>query len=210
MSLVNLLPPDIRQRQQTRRVAFLIAAAGIGVLLLVVFVYLLEGQSLSSVRGDIEDQQAQNANLQTDIAALQKYADLQAEADAKQELLAAVFADELSFSGALVDVSRVIPSDAVLTSLTITVNPTAATTPTGTPGTILGTIAFTGEGANAESVATLLGRLENVRGWVNPFVTSVARPGLGDIVQFTGTVDITVDALTPRGREGAVAAGLTA
>jgi Tfp pilus assembly protein PilN len=209
MSLVNLLPPDIRQRQQTRRVAFLIAAAGIGVLLLVVFAYLLEVQSLSSVRGDIEDQQAQNANLQTSIAALQKYADLQTEADAKQQLLAAVFADELSFSGALVDVSRVIPSDAVLTSLTITVNPAASAT-TGVPGTILGTIAFTGEGANAESVAALLGRLENVRGWVNPFVTSVARPGLGDIVQFTGTVDLTVDALTPRGREGAIAAGLTA
>jgi Tfp pilus assembly protein PilN len=208
MSLVNLLPPDIRQRQQTRKVAFLIAAAGIGVLLLVLFVYLLQVQSLSSVRSDIEDQQGQNADLQTQIAALQKYADLQAEADAKQQLLAAVFADELSFSGAMVDVSRVIPSDAFLTSLTITVNPAATTATTGTPGAIVGTIAFAGEGANAESVAALLTRLENVRGWVNPFVTSVARPGLGDIVQFTGTVDLTVDALTPRGREGAAAAGL--
>ncbi|HEY7399799.1 MAG TPA: hypothetical protein VH989_02755, partial [Actinomycetota bacterium] len=161
-----------------------------------------------SVRSDIEDQQGQNADLQTQIAALQKYADLQAEADAKQQLLAAVFADELSFSGAMVDVSRVIPSDAFLTSLTITVNPAATTATTGTPGAIVGTIAFAGEGANAESVAALLTRLENVRGWVNPFVTSVARPGLGDIVQFTGTVDLTVDALTPRGREGAAAAGL--
>ena len=72
---------------------------------------------------------------------------------------------------------------------------------------IVGTIAFSGEGASAETVATLLGRLENVKGWVNPFVSSVARPGLGDIVQFTGTVDLTLDALTQQGQDGAVAAG---
>ena len=208
MSQVNLLPPDIRQRQQTRKVAFLIAAAGVALLLLVLFVYLLETQSLKGVNEDIEAQTARNADLQAQITELQRFADLQDEAAAKQLLLSSVFANELSFSGAMLDVSRVIPSDAFLTSLTITLN--SAGTPTGETTAIVGTIAFSGEGASAETVATLLGRLENVKGWVNPFVSSVARPGLGDLVQFTGTVDLTVDALTQRGQEGAVAAGAPA
>jgi Tfp pilus assembly protein PilN len=206
VSQVNLLPPDIRQRQQTRRVAFLIAAAGVALLLLVLFVYLLQTQSLNGVNDDIEAQTAKNADLQAQITELQHFADLQDEAAAKQQLLSSVFAYELSFSGAMQDVSSVIPSDAFLTSLTITLNPAGIAT--GESTSIVGTIAFSGEGASTETVATLLGRLENVKGWVNPFVSSVARPGLGDNVQFTGTVDLTVDALTQRGKEGALAAGV--
>jgi Tfp pilus assembly protein PilN len=208
MSLVNLLPPEIRQRQQTRKVAFLIAAGGVALLLLIFFVYLLETQSLSGVNADVDDQTALNANLQVQIADLQRFADLQNEAAAKQALLSLVFADELSFSGALRDVSRVIPSDAYLTSLTITVTPTTtAVEPTGVSTGIIGTIAFSGTGATPDSVAALLTRLENVRGWVNPFVSTVTHPESGNIVEFAGTVDLTVDALTQRGRS-AIAGGV--
>lgn len=201
MSNVNLLPPDIRQRQQTRKVAFLIAAGGVALLLVVLFVYLLATQSLSGVNADIEDQAAANAALQGQIAELQRFADLQAEASAKQALLDSVFADELSFSGALLDVSRVIPSDAYLTSMTITVNPTILAPPTGVSAGIIGTIAFSGKGATPESVAALLTQLENVKGWVNPFVTTVTHPESGGIVEFAGTADLTLDALTQRGRD---------
>ena len=98
------------------------------------------------------------------------------------------------------DFSKVIPPDAYLTSLTITVNP-VGTTPEGQPSSIVGTIAFSGQGASADTVATLLTRLE-MDGWVNPFVTTVSRPGTNEVVQFSGTVDLTVDALTERGAGG--------
>lgn len=201
MSNVNLLPPDIRQRQQTRKVAFLIAAGGVALLLVILFVYLLETRSLSGVNEDIEAQARRNADLQGQIAELQRFADLQNEAAEKQALLNSVFADELSFSGALLDVSRVIPSDAFLTSLTITVNPSSVTAPTGVSTGIIGTISFSGRGASPVSVATLLTRLENVKGWVNPFVTTVTRSSDANIVEFAGTVDLTPDALTQRGRD---------
>jgi len=207
MSQVNLLPPDIRQRQQTRKVAFLIAAGGVALLLLILFVYLLETRSLAGVNDDIETQAAENAGLQGQIAELQKFADLQNAAAAKQALLSSVFADELSFSGALLDVSRVIPPDAFLTSLTITVNPVATVAPTGVSTGIIGTLAFSGTGASPDSVAALLTQLEKVKGWVNPFVTSVTHPEDGNVVDFAGTVDLTLDALTQRGR-AAVAAGV--
>jgi Tfp pilus assembly protein PilN len=202
VSLVNLLPPEIRQRQQTRKITFLVAAGGVALVLVILFVFVLATQALKGVNGDIEDQTAANAALQAQIAELQRFADLQNEAAAKQALLSTVFANELSFSGALIDVSRVIPADAYLTSLTVTVNPTTALTPTGASTGIIGTIAFTGVGASPESVATLLSRLESIRGWVNPFVSSVSHPEQSNTVDFSGTVDLTDDALTPRGRTG--------
>ena len=48
---------------------------------------------------------------------MQQYATLQTEAESAQALLTTVYANELSFSGVLLDLSRVIPSDAALTSL---------------------------------------------------------------------------------------------
>jgi Tfp pilus assembly protein PilN len=199
VSQVNLLPPEIRQRQQTRRVTFLVIAGGAIALLLIMFVYLLQVRSLASVNDRVDAQQAINAGLNGQIADLQRFQGLQDEANAKKALLSTVFANEVSLSGALFDVSRVIPSDAYLTSLSISVTPPVAPTPGQTPTGIIGSITFAGQGLDADTVATLLTRLDGVKGWVNPFVTSVTKAGTGSVVAFTGTVDLTTAALTPRG-----------
>ena len=75
------------------------------------------------------------------------------------------------------DVSRVIPSDAALTSLTA-----AAQEPTPTSGgstLLVGRIDVAGIALDYESIASWLMRLERIRGWVNPWVTSIADPGDG-------------------------------
>jgi len=207
VSQVNLLPPEIRQRQQTRRVTFAVLAGGAIALLLIVFFYLLQARELANVNDQIDAQQRFNAGLNAQISDLQRFEVLQQQADAKKQLLSTVFANEVSLSGLLLDMSRVMPSDAYLTSLTITTTPAAAPAPGETPTGIVGSIAFSGQGLDADTVATLLTRLDGVKGWVNPFVTSVARPGTTSVVTFTGTVDLTTDALTPRGRQGAGASG---
>ncbi len=124
MSRVNLLPPEIRERQRTRKVATLVIFASVGVLLLVVFVYLLEMRSLSSVKSDIDAQGNRNRQLQGRISGLQQYAQLQDQANAEEQLLGQVFAGEVSFSSLLLDLSSVVPSDADLRSLSITVSTT--------------------------------------------------------------------------------------
>jgi hypothetical protein len=50
-----------------------------------------------------------------------------------------------------------------------------------------------------ETIASWLTRLERVRGWVNPWVTSIADPENGPIT-YTSGVDLTTAALTERGR----------
>lgn len=198
MSQVNLLPPEIQAAQRQRRLAGVVALAGVGVIGLILVFYVLQVGKLSGVRSDIEEQQQTNQSLQTDIDALREFEDLRARAQAKQELLNSVFANEISFSGLLMDVSRVIPSTAALTAMSAA---TQEPTPT-TGGTTLlaGRIDVSGLALDYDSIASWLIRTERVQGWVNPWVTSIADVEGGPITYSSG-VDLTTAAVTPRGRQ---------
>ena len=205
MSQVNLLPPDILAAQRQRRLAGVVALAGAGVIGLILVFYFLQLGTLSGVQEDIDRAEQNNAGLQRDIEGLQEFEALRAQAQAKQELLNEVFANEISFSGILMDVSRVIPSDAALTSFTA-----AAQEPTPTTGgsTLLtGRIDVAGLALDYDTIASWLMRLERIRGWVNPWVTSISDPETGPITYASG-VDLTTDVVTERGRQaGGVDAG---
>jgi Tfp pilus assembly protein PilN len=201
MSQVNLLPPDILAAQRQRRLASVVALAGVGVIGLILVFYVLQVSKVSGIRSDIEAQEQNNSSLQTDIDALRAFEALRERAQAKQELLDSVFANEISFSGLLMDVSRVIPSTAALTSLTV-----SSQEPTPTPGgstQLTGRIDIAGLAFDYETLASWLTRLERVRGWVNPWVTSIADPEVGPIT-YTSGVDLTAAVVTSRGRKAAV------
>ena len=154
MSQVNLLPPDILAAQRQRRLAGVVALAGIGVIGLILVFYVLQLGSLGGVEDDIEAAEQNNAGLQRDIENLQEFEDLRAEAQTQQALLNDVFANEISFSGLLMDVSRVIPSDAALTSLTA-----AAQEPTPSSGgstLLVGRLDVAGIALDYESIASWL------------------------------------------------------
>ena len=136
MSQVNLLPPEILASQRQRRLAGVVALAGVGVIGLIFVFYVLQLGNLGAVRSDIEQQEQTNQGLQREIETLREFEELRARAQAKQELLDAVFANEISFSGLLMDVSRVIPSTAALTAMSA-----AAQEPTASVG---GDTTFTG------------------------------------------------------------------
>jgi Tfp pilus assembly protein PilN len=197
VSQVNLLPPEILAAQRQRRLAGVVALAGIGLIGLIIVFYVLQVGKVSGIRSDIDQQQQTNQGLQSEIQKLREFEELRARAQAKQKLLDDVFANEISFSGLLMDVSRVIPSTAALTSMTA-----AAQEPTPTTGgtTLLtGRIDIAGLALDYDTIASWLMRLERVRGWVNPWVTSIADPETGPIT-YTSGVDLTTAALTERGR----------
>lgn len=214
MSQVNLLPPDIREAQRWRRVTGLVLLGGLAVVGLIFLFYLTQIATLGGVRDEVEAQNATNQQLRLEIADLQRFEDLQVRAQAKQDLLASAFAGEMSFSGALMDLSRVIPSDAVLTSLVVTVTPPTATDgeepadpdAAAAPG-FVGSITTTGEAQGFDTLSTWLTRLEQVQGWVNPWMSQITqRDADSTIYSFSSGVDLTSDVLTDRGR-GAVDAG---
>ena len=197
MSQVNLLPPDILAAQRQRRLAGVVALAGVGVIGLILVFYVLQLGKVSGIRSDIDQQQQTNQGLQTEIQKLREFEQLRAQAQAKQKLLNDVFANEISFSGVLMDISRVIPSSAALTSMTATSQEPVPST--GGSTLLTGKIDVAGLALDYDTIASWLTRLERVRGWVNPWVTSIADPQSGPITYSSG-VDLTTAALTERGR----------
>lgn len=207
MSQVNLLPPELRERQAIRRTTSLVIAAGLAVLALIGIFYFFQVQRLSQVQSDLEAQQSQNAGLESQIASLQQFADLQAELAAKEGLVSEIFVNEVSWSSALLDVSRVIPDTSYLTNLTGQITATIAgevvTEPTGaTPETtLIGTMTFAGVANQTETIATWITRLEQVQGWVNAWVNSAQEDApFSRIYTFSNGLDLTQEAATARGQ----------
>ena len=211
MSQVNLLPPELRERQAIRQTTSLVVAAGLAALALIGIFYFFQVQRLSQVQSDLEAQQSRNAQLESEIVSLQEFAALQAELASKEALVAQIFVNEVSWSSALLDVSRVIPDASYLTNLTGQITATIAgevvTEPTGgTPETTLvGNMTFAGVANQTETIATWITRLEQVQGWVNAWVNSAQEDALGSrIYTFSNGLDLTQEAVTERG-QGVVA-----
>jgi Tfp pilus assembly protein PilN len=201
VSQVNLLPPEILQGLKTRRTALMVLGAG-GVLLALLFVfYLFQTQRLSSLEDDIAAQQQTNAAIQAEIDELQKYEDLQVEAQQQEDLLASAYEGEIAFSGLLMDMSRIVPSDAFLQSLAVTTTPAAPAEGEEAVGaTFVGNIALGGEALGVDTVSEFLTRVEQVEGWVNPWASSISQVEAAiDSWSYAMTVDLTDDVVTPRG-----------
>lgn len=204
---INLLPSEIRERQLARRRTI---AAGVVGLLIVAAVggfFFLQQVRLSSVQEDLEEQQAVNAQLQQDINELQRFADLEAELLATRGLLGELLQNQVLWSGVLRDISLVIPGTAWLTALqgTITAEPIPTegappATPEGAAG-LVGQITFTGNALDHPTVALWLARLEDVRGFVNPWLSSSQKTEIAttEVVEFNSSVDLSEDAITPPG-----------
>ena len=203
MSQVNLLPPELLERAARKQRTRLVVLAGCAVLGLIALFYVFQIFRLSSANSELEAQQARNAQLTAQIASLSQYADLQKELKEKQGVLDGILANQFLWSGALNDVSKVIPDEAALdsfdgqiTAVTGTPAGSTTTTVTGTNPNVIGQITFSGTALDIRTIATWLNQLESVKGWIQPQVSSITQTS-GDIYSFDTTVQITKEALSP-------------
>jgi Tfp pilus assembly protein PilN len=201
MTQVNLLPPDVRGRQRTRQLTLIVAGVAVIAVVLLIFVYFLQNSRLSSAQRDLDAQETTNQSLQTKINGLQQFAQLQQAVSQKQAVVDNLLAQQILWSGVLRDLSLVIPGQLSLTSMNGILS--AATTPVpGAPAgaagssTIVGNLQFQGESLDYPTVALWLTRLEEVKGWVNSWITTATKTDQNgvNIVQFSGSVDLTGDA----------------
>jgi Tfp pilus assembly protein PilN len=213
VSQVNLLPPEIRQRQRVRQQTILVGIIGGAVVLLIVAFYFLQAYNVSQTQNDLAAQDQQNAQLQTQVQALSEFGDLQQALQDKRQLEGKVFEGEVAWSGVLMDVSRVIPAEAAIDSLsaqeTATSTPGAAagvpapSTAVGgaAPGELIGTMTLSGAGAGVNALPAFLSQMEQVRGWANPYASDMSETSArSGNYTFSVTVDLTKDVLTARGR----------
>jgi Tfp pilus assembly protein PilN len=200
MTQVNLLPTDIKVRQQTRRTMALVVAAGMAVFGLLFFVYVLQSARLVREQHKLTAQEQVNSGLQAQFSSLAQFQDLKNTLAARRALVTEVESGEVQWSGVLRDVSMVIPDNMYLTSLTGSVNPTAAAAgaaPTVTSGVgLVGSMQFQGVAGDYPTVSKWLTRVEEVTGWVNPWANSATKDSASSDgrVNFTGSLDLSLEA----------------
>jgi Tfp pilus assembly protein PilN len=205
MTQVNLLPPEVKTRQRTRRYTLAATGAVAASVVLLLVVFVVQTVQLGEVEESLQSQQRVNRGLQTRIDDLQPVARLHAQVQSRQELADSLLADQVVWSGVLRNVSAALPGGLWLTSMTGTVTPTAPGTPGGPA--VLGNIQFHGQAFEHVTVGSWLTRLEQMPGWVNAWVSSSSKDVPGDpdgnaggrrLVTFTNSVDLTEEATVDR------------
>lgn len=202
MRRVDLLPPVYAQRRRQRRNLGLVFVAGLLALLLMLGWWLLLGSQVSDAEGRLADVQARNAQLEEDIAELQRFAQLAAEVEAKRTALQTVFAGDVDWPALMTEIAMVIPGEVWLTNMTASAGQTEGAAPVGTetaPVRIdtqepFGRIAFTGTSLSMPGVAKWMLRLESVREFFAVYLNSASaadedQAGI-KVVSFDSTLEL--------------------
>ncbi len=195
MTQVNLLPREIRQRQTTRRQTGIVAALGAVAVGALLVMWFLQGIRLSDFNDKIDAQNATNQGRETQVAALQHFADEQAALEARKTLLQSAVANTIRWSGVLNKVAQVEPDTMWLDSMTGTATALVAATPGTAPAggtSLIGSLQFSGSSLDTATIALWLTNLETVPGWVNPWFTSATKADVNGtpVWAFSSTVDL--------------------
>lgn len=207
---INLLPPELLARRKARQAWVTIAAAGLGLVVLLGAIYGLQTARLASERSELEVQEEVNADLTRQAASLAQFERVQQELANRQRLLQQLTAAEVRWSALLADVSLVIPSNVWLTTLNGSVRDAAEETPAtpGTPAaagpTAIGEIQMGGVTFEHIDVARWLTRLAGVDAFLLPYISISQRTSLDDVdvVTFNSSVDLTDESLRRNQRGG--------
>lgn len=118
---VNLLPEDVRKRGEAGRRNGLVAVGFVVLLAVIGAVYFLQVQRVNSAQDDLDAEQATLQALQADLADLQEFETLRTLQQQGHDVLRLALSGEASVAGILQDIAAVMPTDAQLDNLVVTV-----------------------------------------------------------------------------------------
>jgi hypothetical protein len=134
---INLLPPEVEAERSQHKVKVFAVGSSLGLLVLLVFVFLVKNGQIDQAKADLEAQKQENEKIEAQINSpeLQAVVQKKSDFDGRIDLLAAALSTEVAYPRMLNDLARVVPDQVWLTSLTVTGTGTAATGTAGTSST---------------------------------------------------------------------------
>jgi Tfp pilus assembly protein PilN len=196
---INLLPPERAEKRRARQITTTIVAAGVALIVLLGLVYAAEIVRLQGQKHALDTQQTTNAALQSQVAQLSQFQQLETQLQQRSTLLSNLTQDEVRWSVVLADISLVIPSDTWLTNFTASENASGTAQPApGTTGTTpLGSIQLTGTTFSHLDVAKWLTRLAGVDAFTNAYLSLSSKATIGPqpVVNFNSSVQLSDQAL---------------
>jgi Tfp pilus assembly protein PilN len=200
---MDLLPAAYVQRQRDQRnLTYVFLVFGLILILLIAWFFVLSSK-ISSARSDLAEVQTRNAQLGTQIAALQKFADLDAEVKAKRTALTTVFAGDIDWPSLMTDIAMVIPGEVWLDSLQTSAGTTEGAAPVGTETNpirlaqqpAVGRVLFTGHSLDMPGISKWLIRLSTTKEfravWLSNASAEETQTGTGTgVVTFESTLEL--------------------
>ena len=214
MRRIDLLPSAYQERRRERRNLGLVVIAAMLVLLLVIGWWVLLGGQVQSEKDRLATAQSTNRELQSQIAELARFADLQAEVDAKRQALVTVMTGDVDWPAVMTEIAMVIPGEVWLTAMNASAGATEGAAPVGTESapvrvsdqTPFGRISFQGKALSMPGVARWLVSLRSVREfaaiWLNTATVSEGGDGVVTTVDFDSTLELSDRAASRRFLDG--------
>ncbi|MDQ4131406.1 MAG: hypothetical protein M3133_10550 [Actinomycetota bacterium] len=210
---VDLLPTEAAERERRRRAVGALVAAGLVFLAVLVGLYFVQLARVNEAEEDLRVAEEERNRLQGEVRELQEYADLDARRERAVNAVKTALATDVSFAGVLQDVAAVMPNDAALTSLSISMRttpgmqqqPAAEEQRLGeVSGPSFGTISGTGETVrgHAPGVERFLLEFDKIASFFNVFVTSSADDVDVPVTVFNFEADLGAEVFTGRYLEG--------
>lgn len=202
---VNLLPQEQSARQAAARQRTGVIAAGVGVLVVLAGVTLWQNGRIADADDRLEDEQAVLASLDAEVTQLQEFSELESRIASSHEQIQLALGGEVSLAGVLQDIAAVMPADAQLDSLNLTVAGIDEEAAATADGPSLGTLVATGKSLNnhAPGLERFLLELDKVAAFHDLFFTSsvLAEPD-DPYPTFTVEAQLGPEILTGRYAEG--------
>lgn len=198
---VNLLPPEIAQREAFRRFQGVLGLAVVAAAGVVAALYVTGAHQVSSAQHSLDSSTARGSALTRQTATYNFVRPALAQRDAAEAELSQAMGQEVQWSYFLNDLSLSLPPHVWLSSMMVSRVQGAGAAP-GATGTDTGiaTVSFTGHALSHDDVATWLESLARQKGYANPYFTesTLATEGAKASVTFQSTVQVTGAALSNR------------
>jgi Tfp pilus assembly protein PilN len=210
MRQMDLLPASYAEKRRARRNLGLVVTGGMAVLVLLAGWWFMLGTQVGDAKDELAEVQAQNASLQQQIAELQRFADLEAEVVAKEQVLKTVMAGDIAWPSVLTEVAMQVPSEVWLKGITASAATLDATTQVGTETAPIriaekktaGRIQFEGSSLTMPGVAKWMLRLKDSKEFQAVFLDVAQESQEGESGQeffdFTTTLELTPKATSGR------------
>lgn len=207
---VNLLPREIEERARTRRTASWTVGAVAVFAALLGLLYLAKLGAVNGARNERDEAQARVTERQAELASLEEFAELDRQVTARNQLLSAAMATQISFARVFNDLALTFPGSSSLLTLnavTETADETGDTGQTVDPNSeSIASVTFEGYSVEqyAPGVERVLLKFADVGMFFNSYLSTAEEVlrNRTEVTRFTGEFQLTEEVRTGRYADG--------
>ncbi len=197
---VNLLPEETRRRAGAARMQGLLVFLALVLVAALVGLHYLNRADLEDARERLEVAENEQRIAEEDVAALSSFAELTDRLEETRTVVAETLGQQVTLAGILQDLALVMPADADVSAVSISLESLDADAPASAP---VGSMSMSGEsvGDIAPGIERLILELDKVAGFRNVHVSSASVDD-EDVVAYTLELQLGPENRTNRYRDG--------